>query len=201
MSQVVEPPRGRSEPAPNRIRWTRAQCDAMREAGILTGRYELIDGEILIKMGQNPPHSAALTLLMAWLAGVFGARHVRIQSTIDVSAVDPTYAEPEPDAAVTAEPATAYPDRHPGPSDLLLIAEVADTTLRFDLTTKARLYARAGIKEYWVLDLTGRSLYVHRSPGAEGYGEIVRYDAGEMVAPLARPDAAVRVMDLLPPVS
>ena len=61
------------EPAPNRVRWTRAQCDAIREAGVLNGRYELIDGEVIAKMGQNPPHRLAVVLLHAWLAAVFGA--------------------------------------------------------------------------------------------------------------------------------
>src|SRR2546421_649943 len=188
MPQIVEPPRGTPEPAPNRIRWTRAQCEAIREAGVLTGRYELIDGEIISKMGQKPPHSVAVTLVLERLVALFGALYVRIQTTIDVAAADPIHNEPEPDAAVTAQPATAYFNRHPGPEDLVLLVEVSDTTLRFDRTTKAALYARAGIPEYWVLDLLGRALYVHRGPGAEGYSEIVRYGADEEVALLARPD-------------
>jgi Uma2 family endonuclease len=79
------------------------------------------------------------------------------------------------------------------------VAEVSDTTLRFDRTTKATLYARAGIREYWMLDLAGRSLYVHRNPGADAYAEIVQYGPGEEVAPLARPESSVRVADLFPP--
>ena len=82
-----------------------------------------------------------------------------------------------------------------------LVVEVSDTTLRFDRTTKAALYARAGIREYWIVDITGRQVLVHRQPAAEGYAEIAAYTADESVAPLALPDEAVRVADLLPPLA
>src|SRR5438094_9313716 len=102
------------ENIPNRIRWTRRQCDSIRNAGFLIGRYELIDGEIISKMGQNPPHRMTVVLLHAWLTAVFGALSVQTQATIDVGDADPDHNEPEPDAAVTCEPYTGYPDRHPG---------------------------------------------------------------------------------------
>lgn len=198
--QTVGPIPVTEESAPNRIRWTRHQCDAIVDAGILHGRYELVDGEILTKMGQKPLHAAVIQLLTAWLAQGFGVQFVRIQLTIDVSESSPLYDEPEPDAAVTAQPATAYISRHPGPADLLLLVEVADSTVRFDLSKKAALYARAGIQDYWVLDLPGRVVYVHRQPAEEGFAEIVVYSANERIAPLARPEAAVMVSDLLPAV-
>lgn len=198
MPQTVEPITGAPEPAPNRIRWTRAQCDAIREAGVLTGRYELIDGEIISKMGQKPPHTSALTLLMERLVALFGGLYVRIQSTIDVGAAHSAYNEPEPDAAVTSEPAAAYADRHPDPDDLVLVVEVSDTSLRFDRSTKAALYALAGIQEYWIVDLKGRQLLVHRQPAADGYVEITAFGPDESVAPLARPHSPVRVGALLP---
>src|SRR5579862_3616878 len=159
MPRVAEAP-PLPEGTPGRIRWTRAQCEAIRDAGILVGRYELIDGEIISKMGQNPPHRMAVVLLHAWLALVFGLLFVQTQAAIDVGSVDPTHNDPEPDAAVTAAPNTAYANRHPGPADLLLVVEVSDSTVRFDRSAKALLYARARIREYWVLDLPGRQLYV-----------------------------------------
>ncbi len=198
MPQIVEPIAYTSEPAPNRIRWTRAQCEAIRDAGILTGRYELIDGEIISKMGQKPLHRMAVVLLHTWLAAVFGALFVQTQAAISVGNADPNHNDPEPDAAVTAEPNTAYADRHPGPDDLLLVVEVSDTTLRFDRNTKAALNARAGIREYWIVDLIGRQIFVHRFPAPEGYAEISVYGVDEEVVALARPDAPVRVADLLP---
>jgi Uma2 family endonuclease len=187
------------EATPNRKRWTRRECDFLRDNGLLTGRYELIDGEVFVKMGQKPPHSIAVVLIRNWLIAVFGAVFVLSQAPIDVAENDNDDNEPEPDAAVTAQPVTAYTEGHPGPADLLLVAEVSDTTLRFDRTTKAALYARAGICEYWVVDVVGRQVFVHRRPAAEGYADLVAYNADEEVATLARPDAPVRVADLLPP--
>jgi Uma2 family endonuclease len=205
MTQIAEPLHASAanepfittyEPTPNRVRFTRAQCDIIREAGILNGRYELIDGEIISKIGQNPPHGAICVLLYASLTSVFGALFVRIQTTIDTG---DTHNEPEPDAAVTVEPTSAYFDRYPGPADLALVAEVSDTTLRFDRTVKAALYAQAGIKEYWIVDIAGRQVFVHRSPAANGYTEVIAYGADMRIATLARPDAFVSVSDLLPP--
>jgi len=198
MSQAVEPLEGAWEPMPNRVRWTRRQCEAIREAGILTGRYELVDGEILSKTGQKPPHAAVIGFLLRWLAGVFGAGFVRVQLTIEVGTADPDHNEPEPDVTVTRLPVDDYVARHPGPEDLLLVVEVSDTTLRLDRGTKASLYAHDGIQEYWVVDVNGRQLFVHRQPAAGGYGEITAYRADESVATLARPEALIRVGDLLP---
>ena len=78
--------------------------------------------------------------------------------------------------------------------------EVSDTMLGFDLSTKARLYARHGVPEYWVMDVNGRCLHRHRGPSPEGYAEVVILAAEQTVSPPARPDAAVRVGELLPPV-
>lgn len=197
---IAPPPRApRPEPAPGRKRWTRGECDFLRDNNLLTGRYELIDGEIISKMGQNPPHRIAVILLRNWLIAVFGPLFVQSQASIDVRDADPEHNEPEPDAAVTVQPNIAYLEGHPGPNDLLLVAEVSDTTLRFDRTTKAALYARAGIREYWIVDLAGRQVFVHRQPTLKGYTEITAYAENETLAPLARPDDAVRVGDLLPP--
>jgi Uma2 family endonuclease len=186
------------ETIPNRIRWTRRQCATMRDDGLLTGRYELIDGEILSKMGQKPAHAYVIQALLTWLTGLFGAEYTRIQATIDLSETSPDYDEPEPDAAVTAQPYTHFTDRHPRPEDLLILIEVSDTTLRFDLNAKANLYALAGIREYWAIDITGRRLIVHRQPSPEGYREIMVYNTDEAVAPLSHPDRFVHVADLLP---
>ena len=74
-----------------------------------------------------------------------------------------------------------------------------DTSLRTDRAAKAALYARAGIVEYWLLDIVNRQMLVHRVPGSAGYGEVVVYGEDETAATLARPDTLVRVADLLPP--
>jgi Uma2 family endonuclease len=199
MPQIVEPISNVAEPTPNRVRWNRAQCEAIRDVGILDGRYELVEGEVISKMGQKPPHRLAVVLLNAWLTAVFGALFVQTQATIDVSDADPDHNEPEPDAAVTAEPTTAYADRHPGPADIVFVAEVSDMTLRFDRSKKAALYARAGIREYWIVNIIGRQVLMHRKPTQEGYAEVTAYGPDETIATLIEPDGAVKVIDLLPP--
>ena len=189
------------EPTPNRIRWTRRQVDFLVKNGLLTGRYELIDGEVISKTGQNPPHRVCVVLVTGWLIRVFGERHVTCQSTMEIAVNDRETNEPEPDVYVTVEPVTAYTHRHPGPGEILLVVEIANTTVRFDLRKKAPLYARAGMPEYWVVDIIGRRIVAHRQPGPEGYAEILEFRDDEEISPVARPDASVRIAELLPPVS
>jgi Uma2 family endonuclease len=185
---------------PHRKRWTREECQQLSKAGFLPGRYELINGEIVEKMPKNPPHCIALMLLAVWLESLFGRLYVRTQDPIVLTRPNANSMEPEPDVAVTREPTTAYQDDNPHAGDLLLVAEVSDTTLDYDLHAKAMIYAAAGIADYWVLDVTARRLHVHRRPAADGYRETRTYDETEEVSPLARPDAGIRVAALLPPV-
>jgi len=201
MPQVVEPLSEAREAPPNRIRWTRRQYHAMWDADILQGRYELVEGEIISKMGQNRPHVIVIVLLCEWLRQLFGGAFVQVQGPIQTSTSDADFSEPEPDIAITIQPAVAYLERLPAPSDLALVVEVSDTTLRFDRSIKTMLYARSGICEYWIVDIAGRQVFVHRQPAAEGYLEITAYSAEERIATLAHPDVSVCVADLLPPVA
>jgi len=201
MPQVVESIPHAQEAAPNRIRWTRRQYHAMRNAEILEGRYELVEGEIISKMGQNRPHVIVIVLLCEWLRQVFGGGFVQAQGPIQTSANDADFSEPEPDIAITVQPATAYLERLPTPSDLALVVEVSDTTLRFDRSVKALLYAHSGIREYWIVDIAGRQVLVHRQPAADGYTEITAYSAEERISTLSQPDISACVADLLPPVA
>ncbi len=201
MPQVAKPIPASVVPVPRRLRWTRAKCDAIRDSGVLTGAYELIDGEIISKMGQKPAHRMVVVLLHDLLIAIFGRLRVQSQAAIELGRAADDYNEPEPDLAVTDEPNTAYADRHPGPDDLLLVVEVADTTLEFDRVRKAELYARAGIREYWVADIVGRQLFVHRGPTDAAYAEVVVYSEDETVTPIAAPDSAIRVGDFMPPAS
>ena len=86
---------------------------------------------------------------------------------------------------------------NPGPSDLLLVVEVAATTQVYDLGAKAALYAKAGIVDYWVLDLVAMRIVVHREPMGERYESIIAYGADEPVAPLAATGSAVCLRDLV----
>ncbi len=203
MTQTLDKPatsEREHEGPPPRIHWTRSQVQAIREAGILNGRrYELIKGELYNKMGQKPPHAYAIERIREWLSGVFGANHVRDQKPIHVAPEDDEDSEPEPDVAVTLEPYQSYATRHPGPGDLALVVEISDSTVAFDRGTKAGLYARAGIQEYWIVDVKRRVIEVYRRPSPDGYEERTTYREDGQVSPLARPDARVRVAELLPP--
>ncbi|HLK60502.1 MAG TPA: Uma2 family endonuclease [Chthonomonadaceae bacterium] len=188
-----------NEMFPNRKRWTRKECELLAQEGRLTGRYELIDGEILSKMGQKPLHRITLKLIAHWLSLLFGDLYVQTEDPILVPGEDGETNEPEPDIAVTLAPTTAYSDRHPRPDDLLLVVEVSDTTLRFDLSTKALLYARSGVREYWVMDVTDRRLYIHRTPTPTGYAQVTAHSEEEAVALADHPETTVLISTLLPP--
>jgi len=197
MSETLIPPE--FELFPDRYRWSVAECTRMAEEGRLVGRYEILDGEVVSKTGQKPSHYLSISLLALWANRTFGDHFVRVQGPIALPAPDNEYSEPEPDVAVTREATTTYADHHPGPDDLLLVVEVSDTTLRSDLMVKARLYARAGITEYWVLDLNARQLYLHRDPLNGEYTMVTVHAENETVALIGSPDAPIEVMSLLPP--
>jgi Uma2 family endonuclease len=131
------------------------------------------------------------------LREVFGSRHVEQGASIDLGPLLTQTNEPDPAASVLRRPVTEFRDENPGPSDLLLVAEVTVATHEYDLGAKAALYASAGIPEYWVLDLRGMRIVVHRDPVGEHYGSIAGYSADEAVSPLAAPSALVRLQDFL----
>ena len=184
---------------PQRKRWTREECRRLSELGFLPGRYELIDGEIIEKMTKNPPHCIAVMIVAVWLESLFGRYRVRNQDPVVLTRPGGNTMEPEPDLAVIREQNTAYNIDHPHAEDLLLVVEVSDTTLDYDLDVKAVIYAAAGIPDYWVLDLNARRLHVQRRPTTDRYLERRTYLEAEEVSPLARPETAIRVADLLPP--
>ena len=178
-------------------RWTVEECETLEQSGLLPERYELIYGVIYLKMPVNPPHRIALRYLFEWLVAVFGLQYVLKEDPIVLSGEGGRTIQPQPDAAVTFQPTTTYTASNPGPSDLRLIAEVSDSTLDFDLDTKALLYARVGIPEYLVLDVTGRQIHRHRLPAPSGYGEIVVLMENDHLTILDRTET-IRVGDLFP---
>jgi Uma2 family endonuclease len=181
---------------PRRKRWTRAECEKLVESGLLKpGRFELLEGEILFKMGQKPPHVLCVTLVLQVLFNIFGFEYIQSQAPVALNDEN----EPEPDAAVLENPLRDYLDSGtPTPEQVRLLVEVSDTTLSEDRRLKARLYAAAGIVEYWIVDVSGRRLLVHRQPTADGYLDVVSYNDNETLAPLAAPQAIVPVSALLP---
>lgn len=178
--------------------WTRAELDALESTGLLADvRYELIEGEVFDKMGQKPPHATAVHQLFVLLASAFGLERVRSQLPAEPIERDSVHSLPLPDALVVRESLLAYRERHPGPGDVLVVAEVSDSTFQFDSQKKARLYARAGFPEYIILDLTRRELIVLRAPCEDSYTLIQTLRPGETWSPLHAPEAAIAVADLL----
>jgi hypothetical protein len=105
---------------------------------------------------------------------------------------------PQPDLALLKWRKDGYTSHHPTPEDVLLVVEVADTTLDFDLGPKARLYARSGIPELWVVDLERQAVHVCREPSGEGYGSTAASRAPDTLRPLALADVGVPVISLFP---
>ncbi len=184
-------------PAPEepQKRWTRDEYRKLIADGFLQdGKVELVNGEIWEKMGQGRRHIAVVTWVLNTLGAVFGLERLQIQSSLPVS----DYGDPEPDVALLKQSMDQYLEEEPTPEEMLLVVEASDSTLRADLTAKVRQYGSAGIPEYWVVDIPNRLLHVFREPTQTGYASETILTTDEEVRPLAAPDAAIRVTDLLP---
>lgn len=174
---------------PPRKRWTRQECATLEASGIWAEQHlELIEGELISKMGKKRPHTNVMVIMHVWLLRVFGAEFINQETSIDVASADNVINEPEPDLIVLSKPSREIRDQNPQPAEGHLVVEIADSTLRFDLTVKARLYARAGIADYWVVDIPSRRIIVHRDPQEGQYRSVVAYAEQESVKPLAATD-------------
>ena len=152
-------------------------------------RCELIDGEILVMASMGPPHMAVVGRAAKLLIIALGDRAcVFVQSTMRIG----RHSAPEPDLAIMAPRDDFYGSRFAEPSEVLLIIEVADSSLSFDRGEKVELYRTAGIAEYWIVNVPDRVIEVHRGDAAP---LVVR--RGETLAPLAFPDLMLRADDLL----
>jgi Uma2 family endonuclease len=192
---LTEAPQIPPPPVPPRKRWTREQCAPLEASGLFEQeKLELIDGDLISKMGKNRPHVKAFTWMHLWLLETFGRQFVNAEAPIDVSSGDNPWNEPEPDLIVLKRAFTTF-DSNPQPEDIELVVEIADSSLRFDLTVKAALYARAAIAEYWVLDVAGKRLIAHRVPEKGAYTSVEAYSENEPIAPLAQPNARFRPAD------
>jgi Uma2 family endonuclease len=178
---------------PPRKLWTRIECVALEESGVWAQqKLELIEGELISKMGKKRPHVNALVAMQAWLIEAFGAEFVNPETPIDISPEDNPTNEPEPDLILLGRPSQTFLS-NPKPGELRLVVEIGDSSLRFDLTAKARLYARAGIIEYWVVDVEGQRIIVHREPRDGRYQNVISYAESESISPLAAPDRPLAV--------
>ena len=181
----------------HRKRWTRDECDFLVQSELIDPkRYELIEGELIEKVSKTHAHIQAVLFVVEWLRRFFPPRTVIQEPSILLAQQDTPSSDPEPDVIVLNRPYNALPGKA-SPGDIVLVVEVAYTSLALDTTRKAALYARAGIPDYWVLDIRGRRLIVHREPAAGLYGSITEFSEAEPVAPLAAPSAEVRAQELL----
>ena len=179
-----------------RRKFTREEYHRMGEVGILKpdDRVELIRGEILEMSPIGRRHVAFVDNLNQLLVMALAGRAiVSVQSPIALS--DDT--EPEPDFKILRRRAVRYKDREAWAEDALLVIEVAETSLRYDRTTKLRLYAEAGVPEYWVVDTVAESIEVYRDAHPAGYREVNRIVGGDATVSLYTfPDVTLRLADI-----
>ena len=187
---------------PRTRRWTRAEYDRLIDKGVFQPdeRLELLAGHLVVREPQGDPHTLAIELANEALRTAFGPEwRVRVQLPI---ALDDE-SEPEPDVSVA--PGPLREDSEAKPSRLVLVVEIAQSSLTLDREYKASLYARARVPEYWIVNLVDRVLEVYREPGADPaapygwcYTALLRLGPADWVSPLAAPGARIPVADLLP---
>lgn len=178
-------------------RFTRADYHRMAEAGILgeRDRVELIYGEIIEMSPIGNPHLVCVDRLNLGLTPrLQGTAIVRVGGSIPLS----DDGEPQPDIVVLRWRDDVYEHPPATPADVLLIIEVADSSLAYDRQVKARLYAEARVPEYWLWDLNGRSVIVHREPGPDGYQSVTRVRGRAPLRPLAFPDLTLIPEEFIP---
>jgi Uma2 family endonuclease len=168
----------------------------MGDAGILkpTERVELIRGEIIEMSPIGPRHVAFVNNLTQLLVTrLEGRAIVSVQNPVALD--DDT--EPEPDLAILRRRRPVpYKESEPATEDVLLLIEIGDTSLTYDRGTKLRLYAEAGIPEYWVVDAPAEVVEIHRGPAAGGYGETQRLTGGATVSLQAFPDIVLPLVEI-----
>ncbi|BAZ32997.1 hypothetical protein NIES4074_55050 [Cylindrospermum sp. NIES-4074] len=180
--------------------WTVDEYHRMAEAGIFGAdeRVELLEGKIIWMIAKGTAHRSAVGRTDYLLKNLLGKRAwVSVQDPVKLN----NRSEPEPDISVVKVDPLWYADHHPTPSEVYLIIEVADSSLKLDCETKAKAYSQAGIKDYWVLDVVNRYLHIFREPTEDGYqSEVILAEDG-IISPLEFPDLQIVVLEMLPPVS
>jgi Uma2 family endonuclease len=175
-----------------RVRFTRDAYHRMAEAGLFghEARYELIDGEIFMMSPIGPRHGAIVRRLTQFFSR-------RLPDDIDCSIQLPIYTndltEPEPDVVLVKHREDDYCHEHPSARDVLLLIEVSQSTLAFDLGPKLRAYAESGIAEYWIVDIQRQAILVHRNPLGNAYQNVDLIGAGGSVVPKAVPSCKLEI--------
>lgn len=195
---VTLPARSLGVPHPHQ--WTCEEFHRLGDLGFFEGhRVMLINGEILDMLRVTPPHAVAISLVTEALRAAFGGNvWVRVQMPLILGRTT----DPEPGVAVVA----GSPRSHTAhPTTALLVVEVSESTLAYDRTDKASLYASAQLADYWIVDLVNRRLIVFRDPKPDasqpfghGYATVTTHAPGASVTPLASSGSVVKIDDLLP---
>lgn len=185
------------DPPVTRRRLTVEDFHRMGDAGIFgeDDRVELLEGELVNMAPVNSLHAGTVNILTRTFSKLYPRVIVAVQNPLALSATSEVY----PDLMLLRPRHDDYASSNPGPGDVLLVAEVAHTTLRYDAGTKARLYAQHGVAELWVLAVEKQDLLVFREPSLDGYRDTFTLDRGDSITPLLLPDFDVRVADLFPP--
>ena len=188
-----------ADPKPHR--WTREEYYKLGEVGILADKnVELIEGEVIEMSPIYSPHATIVTIVQELMSEIFGKGWVvRIQQPLSLG----TDSDPQPDIAVITGKARDFMDAHP--TSAALVIEVAVSSLSYDRKQKASLYAKAGIKDYWIVNVEDELLEVYRRPIADANGEYgfsyaqtLIFKKGDVVKPLAKSKVVIAVADLLP---
>ena len=179
-------------------RWSVDEYHCMSKLGLLNSneRTELIAGHITIMAAKGTPHVTSLHLLANVIRDHLGnTALVRTQDPIQLD----DFSEPEPDLVIVQGNVLDYVEQHPRPDQVYLVVEVADSTLKQDCEVKDKVYAQAGITDYWVLDLPNRQLHVFRDPTPDGYTHHLILKEPNQVSPLAFSEMAIALSPILPP--
>lgn len=183
--------------APTRRRFTVAEYYAMAELGILgeNDRVELLEGDLIVMPPIGGWHAARVN----WFTNALPSR---LQGRAVVSIQNPTRlsdrSEPQPDVMLLRSRDDFYQGGHPGPGDVLLLIEIADTTADYDRGTKLAAYARAGIPEVWIVTREKRRIEAYTEPEEDAYATLRYAGPGARIAPGAFPDVVLEVDQILP---
>lgn len=179
-----------------RHRVTVEQYYRMADAGALPpdARVELIEGEVLDMAPMGSALASAVRRLDRLLQQAIGERAI-VSCQLPLRLGE--HSEPQPDLMLLRPRADDYRSAHPGAADVLLVVEIADTTLEYDRRVKVPLYARHGVPEVWIVDLANRMLRLYRRPSGESYADITATETPGAVAVLALPGVSLDLRHVL----
>ena len=172
-----------------------AEFHRIGEAGVLGegDRIELVEGEMIEMAPIGSRHLAKVNRLARLLSVAVGEHAiVSVQNPIAL----PPHNEPQPDIALLKPRLDDYESALPTTDDILLVVEVADTTLNYDRDAKLPIYARHGIVEVWLVDIIGQKLTVHREPGPKGYSRLLTPERGDTISPILCGNATIQLSEL-----